>query len=133
MYAENLSNFLDFFRNSQETYRIALDGEAEKEQETQDILHKLELESESIAYHEKAKLATLLVTIRQERRKYKNTYQELQPLIDWIAENQKAIHQLQEVLGKMRKIENKQLNASYIPRTNILDNLGGTQKNEKQN
>lgn len=128
MYAEKLSDFLNFLRTAQETYDIALDGEAEKELETQDILHKLELET--VAYHEKAKLAALLATVRQERRKYKNTYQALQPLIDWMNNNTAEINKLKQTLGEMRKIESKQATAYYLPKTNILDNLGGTKKNE---
>lgn len=126
MYSENLSDFLDFLRNSKELYNIAVSSENDTENATQDILHKLELEQ--ITYHENAKLAKLLAEVRQSRRQHKNTILILQPLIEWINAHPNEIKTLERTLGDMKKNEKKLEQAFYIPRTDILQEV---EKHEK--
>ena len=52
------------------------------EDQQQDILHELELEMPP--YPERAKLAQQLGKVRRKRREYKNRYEILQPLLEWI-------------------------------------------------
>ena len=84
---------------------------------TSDILHKLELEN--LNYKERAKLATQLATIRKDRRKYKDEYDEYEEYIDIVnfaKENEKLIHQLEQLLGSVRKIEKYHSERQYVPR-----------------
>lgn len=79
-----------------------------------DILHELELVD--LSYHEKAKLACELTDIRKKRRIAKNTIELLAPIIQWRQEQAGPLTKLSTVLGKMRKIEEKQANVVYFRR-----------------
>lgn len=61
-----LSDFLTYLRASDELYRIAVDDEQRANDETQDILHSLELDKHS--YNEVAHLGKKLIEVRQRRR-----------------------------------------------------------------
>lgn len=119
--SQSLSDFLEFLRKSQQDYNIAVDIELTKSKETQDILHKIELDD--IKYHEYAKLAKALKSIRNERREAKNIKQQLEPLIEWVEENQSVVRGLERLLGELRKVETNVKNAHYYPRTEIVDNV----------
>lgn len=119
--SQSLSDFLEFLRQSQQDYSIAADIETTKSKETQDILHKIELDD--IKYHEYAKLAKALKSIRNERREAKNIQLRLAPLIGWIKENQNVVRGLERLLGEVRKAETNIKNAHYYPRTEIVDEI----------
>lgn len=119
--SQSLSDFLEFLRQSQQDYNIAIDIELTKSKEIQDILHKIELDN--IKYHEYAKLAKALKSIRNERREAKNIKQQLEPLIGWVEENQSVIWGLERLLGELRKIETNIKNAHYYPRTDVVNEI----------
>jgi hypothetical protein len=119
--SQSLSDFLEFLRQSQQDYSIAADIETTKSKETQDILHKIELDD--IKYHEYAKLAKALKSIRNERREAKNIQLQLAPLVGWIKENQNVVRGLERLLGEVRKAETNIKNAHYYPRTEIVDEI----------
>lgn len=119
--SQSLSDFLEFLRKSQQDYNIAVDIELTKSKETQDILHKIELDD--IKYHEYAKLAKALKSIRNERREVKNIQLQLAPLVGWIKENQNVVRGLERLLGEVRKAETNIKNAHYYPRTEIVDEI----------
>lgn len=119
--SQSLSDFLEFLRKSQQDYNIAVDIELTKSKETQDILHKIELDD--IKYHEYAKLAKALKSIRNERREAKNIQLQLAPLVGWIKENQNVVRGLERLLGEVRKAETNIKNAHYYPRTEIVDEI----------
>lgn len=83
---------------------------------TQDYLHKLELKDKT--YGQRAKTSTSLAKCRQDRRLNKDITEEIQPLVDWLNDNNniKAINKLKEVLGSVRKQENYHGNRRYYPR-----------------
>lgn len=119
--SQSLSDFLEFLRQSQQDYSIAADIETTKSKETQDILHKIELDD--VKYHDYAKLGKALKSIRNERREAKNIQLQLAPLVGWIKENQNVVRGLERLLGEVRKAETNVKNAHYYPRTEIVDEI----------
>lgn len=119
--SQSLSDFLEFLRQSQQDYSIAADIETTKSKETQDILHKIELDN--VKYHDYAKLGKALKSIRNERREAKNIQLQLSPLIGWIKENQNVVRGLERLLGEVRKAETNIKNAHYYPRTDVVDEI----------
>lgn len=119
--SQSLSDFLEFLRQSQQDYNIAADIETTKSKETQDILHKIELDN--VKYHDYAKLGKALKFIRNERREAKNIKQQLEPLIGWVEENQSVVRGLERLLGELRKVETNIKNAHYYPRTDVVDEI----------
>lgn len=119
--SQSLSDFLEFLRQSQQDYSIAIDIELTKSKETQDILHKIELDD--IKYHEYAKLGKALKSIRNERREAKNTKQQLEPLIGWVEGNQAVLRGLERLLGELRKVEINIKNAHYYPCTEVVNEI----------
>lgn len=118
-YAEQFSQFLRFLRQCQEDFSIAESLQDDTEAETQDILHKLELEENT--YHEYARLSKTLKKVRIERRKAKDTIEQLGPLVTWVAQNSKIIKELEKVLGEMRKAEKNIQYRHYNPKTDIVN------------
>ena len=91
------------------------------EAETQDILHKLELEE--ITYHEYARLSKALKKARIERSKAKDTIEQLNPLVSWVDQNLKTIKELERALGEMRKAEKNMCYRHYNPKTDIVNQV----------
>ena len=81
---------------------------------TQDILHKLELDS--LTYHETAKTAKELEAIRKRRRKAKDEIELLLPITGFLESNKRFIDVLTQVLGEVRKIEKRHGTRRYTPR-----------------
>lgn len=119
--SQSLSDFLEFLRQSQQDYNIAVDIETTKSKETQDILHKIELDD--VKYHDYAKLGKALKSIRNERREAKNIQLQLAPLVGWIKENQNVVRGLERLLGEVRKAETNIKNAHYCPRTDVVNEI----------
>lgn len=117
-YAEQFSQFMEFLRRCEADYSMAQSLQADAEAETQDILHKLELEE--ITYHEYARLSKVLKEVRIKRREAKDIAEQLEPLVDWEAQNSKSIKELEKVLGEMRKAEKSKQNRHYNPKTDIV-------------
>ncbi len=88
----------------------------ECDKETQDYLHKLELEN--LTSSEKAKIATALKRVRKERRYYKDRVEACQPLIDALETNpcKLAINSLSGVVSKCKRVEAYHLSRTYIPK-----------------
>lgn len=83
---------------------------------TQDYLHKLELGN--LDYRARAKVATAIAKCRCQRRKCKDTVENLEPLIQFL-ESEKGknlMNLMREVLGKTRRIERNMENRVYNPR-----------------
>ena len=118
-YAEQFQQFLKFISQCQANYHMAQSIQEDTEAETQDILHKLELEE--ITYHEYARLSKVLKKVRIERRKAKDTIEQTGPLVTWVAQNNKVIKELERVLGEMRKAEKNMCYRHYNPKTNIVN------------
>lgn len=117
MNSKGIENFLKFLREAEEKFNIAQEEEIELNNQTQDILHFLELEKHP--YHEYAKLAKKLKTVREERRKVKDYIQETGPIMTWLENNRQTIKNLEQLLGTVRKAEKSTVNRIYIPKSSI--------------
>jgi hypothetical protein len=118
-HSAGLSDFLTFLRESDERYRMAQEDEQQANDETQDILHSLELDKHT--YNEQAKLARKLVDVRQRRRVAKETQEATAPIVAWSEANKQVIKALERVLGEVRKAEKRQEHRMYAPRTDVLE------------
>lgn len=117
MNSKGIEDFLKFLREAEEKFNMAQDEETELNNQTQDILHFLELEKHP--YHEYAKLAKKLKTVREERRKVKDYIQETGPIMTWLENNRQTIKNLEQLLGTVRKAEKSTVNRIYIPKSSI--------------
>ena len=117
--SEYISGFLDFMRESMMEYEIARTRQADADNETQDLLHRLELHDDS--YHDMARISKELKRARQERRKAKDTISELEPVRKWSEENAKALKSLEQLLGAVRKAEKATQNRFYTERTDAVE------------
>lgn len=121
MYSKYIENFLIFIKDVQVDYNVNIEEENRNNDETQDLLHTLELTN--LTYHQKAKIANKLIEVRQERRDFKNKELIITPIVEWINDNQDVIKKLQKLLGEVRKIESKCDNSSYLYKTDIAKEL----------
>lgn len=125
--SENIAAFLNFLRNAQSLYNIARDELHQADNETQDILHQLELHENS--YHKIAALGKKLRAVRRRRRAAKDTMEVYQPIIVWAnkPDNREMIREMERLLGEVRKVEKSKENRMYIPKTKILEDEDGNQ------
>ena len=109
-----IESFLNFVKECEE---ICVTSKANIENEdklTQDLLHKLELEDNTVL--EEADIAKQLKDCRKRRREYKDEREIATCLEEWSSENQKCIEKLKQTLGKMRKTEEYHQNRIYNPK-----------------
>lgn len=124
-FSENISNFLDFCRETSVNYRAYKEIEDKCWDATQDCLHQLEFGE----YKDRRKTATLLANIRKYRRYYKENREIMEELYNFMQTPEFIkFHKLAtEVLGKTRKVESKKSNKQYnIKRLKGLDFLERT-------
>lgn len=119
--SEHISNFLEFLRNIQTDYNIAQETEKEADRETQDILHRLELGSDS--YHDMARMSKTIKSVHLKRRKAKDAKTEAEPVMRWLKESPQTVRVLEQLLGEVRKAEKYNSNRHYTNKTGILDGI----------
>lgn len=112
--SQGIETFLTFLRETERRYRIAEANEQEANDETQDLLHSIELEQHDDA--EFAQLSRNLQRVRQQRRTAKDTMSETLPVLDWMDANRQVIKGLEQLLGQVRKAEKNTENRIYTPR-----------------
>ena len=114
--SEIISEFLKLLDRAAKEYPIAYEMVGEKDKETTDFMHEVELEKHD--QNEKAKMMTKLKRIRNERRYWKNKVDELQPIHEFVSDKsfKSAMEQLKQLLGKVRKVENYLEDRNYKPR-----------------
>lgn len=117
--SEHISSFLTYIQECATRLHIACADEQEANKQTQDILHRLELQPDS--YHTTAQLGKTLRKVRQNRRIAKDMRERLAVIDEWTVRNAVAIKSLERLLGDLRKIERNQNNRLYVPRTDILE------------
>lgn len=125
MTSTQLKTFLDIIREAETALNIAVMDEAETNQQTQDILHAVEMNEYNP--RKTASLVRTLSTIRKKRRTAKETIERLTPVVEWSKDNQSVIKSLERLLGDLRKIECHQKERMYSHRTDILES-GNLQK-----
>lgn len=119
MTSDGLKGFLDYLREMEQQLRISESNEQDANDETQDILHALELTE--LDYDSTATLGKKLKLVRRKRREAKDLIFQLTPLVKWIDDNKATIKSLEKVLGEVRKAEKNSNNRFYTPKTSILD------------
>ena len=119
LYSEIIAGFLTFLREAAEQYRMAAAEEQLTSDETQDILHRLELHDGT--YTEDVQLAALLREVRRRRRQAKDTWEFTYQIAKWAEDEKKALRSLERLLGVIRKIESHHEERFYANRTTILD------------
>lgn len=128
--SKNIENFLNFYDTVKRDYDTAFEMVNQCDKLTQDLLHRLELESLSTS--EKNKIATQLKYCRKDRRYWKDIVEETESFVTMfnqteaslsdgkkkaeIEANRRFINMLRETLGKTRKQEGYHANRSYKPR-----------------
>ena len=123
--SSQIKQFLDFIRSVETTSRLSNEDRTMYDGQIQDILHFLEFNE--VPYLDRKKLTDLLPGIRRNRRVAKNTTATLAPLVRWMTEHKKAIRDLEQVLGSVRKEEEHQQNRIYSYRTDIVQQTIGHQ------
>lgn len=128
--SKNIENFLNFYDAVKRDYDTAFEMVNQCDKLTQDLLHRLELESLSTG--EKNKIATQLKYCRKDRRYWKDIVEETESFINMfnqteaslsdgkkkaeVEANRRFINMLRETLGKTRRQEGYHVNRSYKPR-----------------
>lgn len=128
--SKNIENFLNFYDAVKRDYDIAFEMVNQCDKLTQDLLHRLELESLSTS--EKNKIATQLKYCRKDRRYWKDIVEEAESFVTMfnqtevslsdgkkkaeVEANRRFINMLRETLGKTRRQEGYHANRSYKPR-----------------
>lgn len=92
-----------------------------RDQDTQDILHEIELSGSKNA-REGYKLYRKLKLVREDRRRAKNENEVLEPLVQWLQANKQFQNQLAQIQGKCGSKQQVIANRKYSPRGNILEN-----------
>ena len=121
MISDKIADFLSYMEEQCQMYDIARDMLKECDEATQDILHKMEIDP--VKYKERARLATKLQSIRRQRRTAKDMTETTKIISIWVKDNKSIIGSLQRLLGDVWKAEKKQQNRTYIPRTNVIEEI----------
>ena len=120
--SQGVDDFLKYIRDTTQNYHMAVADEQQANNETQDILHAIELNTSN---WKPAQLLRTLRRVREKRRAAKDTIAAAKPLMEWYEENEKAIKRLERLLGDIRKQESKIRNRVYVPRTGVVDEPEG--------
>lgn len=115
MVSKGVEMFLEYIRETEQNYRMALVSEQEANDATQDILHALELEEQDTEGY--VRLAQTLREVRQARRSAKDSISQALPVVEWAEENRQTIKGLERLLGAVRKEEKYAQGRIYTPKT----------------
>ena len=114
MVSRPIEAYLNFLRDMEQKFNMAAADEQEANDETQDILHSLELQDHD--YHEFARLSKELKVVRQKRRAAKDAMNEMAPVLSWIDDSRQVIKGMERLLGDVRKAEKATENRFYTPK-----------------
>lgn len=117
-----LTEFLGVIRDSNRRYEAAVEAEARPNMATQDILHAIELAPSTVDFES---LVPTLHQLRADRRVAKKELEVTTIVREWYLENEKAFNKLQQVLGNVRKILDRQPNDAYCWKTDVIGEKGG--------
>lgn len=116
-----IESFLKFCRSCTEANRLAAVAEIDMDNQTQDILHNIEINDNFPDDYIMQGIA--LKNIRKDRREAKDIQKITHPVVQWVQQNQKTINELEKLLGYVRKAEKSTQGRTYSNRTKILDGL----------
>ena len=123
MTSEKIKAFLDFVEECQELNSMARNGVAEEDKRHQDLIHAIEFEENPDRI---AQIGMRIHQNRVERRVYKALFEVTDPVVQFTqdSQNKKALDQMRQLLGKVRKVEKYHENRVYIPRIKEGNNHG---------
>ena len=115
MTSEKIKAFLDFVSECKDNYQSATEGIKLEEKRQQDLLHEIEF---AMNPEDWARIGKRMHDCRVQRREYKDTFEEIEPVVSFFAEanHKKTYDQMVQLLGKVRKAEGYHQNRTYIPR-----------------
>lgn len=116
--SQGLEDFLSYLRETEQNYHMAEADEHQTNNETQDILHAIELGTSN---WRPAQLLRKLQRVREKRRIAKDTLAAAGPIVEWYQNNQTVVKALERLLGDVRKQEKKTRNRVYVPRTGVME------------
>lgn len=115
LFSEQISDICKMFDQVVKDFYWESEKVNELDKLTQDYLHALELDN--LKYEERAKIATLLMKCRKERREHKDNVSVLEPMVVYLEGQGKDLQKfLEMVLGRTRKAEEKLKNRTYHPK-----------------
>lgn len=120
-FSQYLTEFLRIMRQSNKRYDEAVRAEIYPNAATQDILHAIELAPSTIDFNS---LVSTLHQLRASRREAKKELEVTTLIKDWYVRNEKAMNELQNVLGDVRKALGRQPSDMYKWKTDIIGREG---------
>ena len=121
--SENIRSFIRFIHECKALNEMAKEGISTEDKRQQDLLHEIEFEPRA---KERSKLCTKLHLSRKERRRYKDIFEETDDIVQFFntGNNKKMLEQMNQLIGKVRKVEKYHVNRTYIPRLKEGDENG---------
>lgn len=124
IYSDKIAEVINFFNQIREKNKELKQYQIVSNDQTQDILHTIELCSLTVA--EQRKLMTSLSEIRRSRRVGKNEDEIVSAIMDWIKNHEKEIKSLEQLLTTVKRIEERvNGNKFYRNRTDIIKDVLG--------
>lgn len=116
MISQEIKTIIASFDKAKADYKWAYEQVGRYDQETQDILHSLELDP--LTKNERNKIATRLKKVRITRRENKDVVEINEPIVMFLdsEKGRQMINLLREALGKTRKIEEYHQKRAYHKR-----------------
>jgi len=127
--SKGIENFLSLLREVEQQHSISVTVEQDSNDETQDMLHIIELEK--VKQEEVNTLYNKLKEARIKRRTAKDYVLQTTPVISWIEENKNVIKSLEKLLGEVRKAERYSHNKIFTPKTRISEEIFNTDDTEE--
>lgn len=125
-YSETIQDFLLLIQKAKDCYPEEEANVTYRENETQDILHELELVPHSAS--QIMKLAKRLTATRQDRRLSKDNLELLLPIVEWCGKYKNAVNDLKDALAAVAVKEDSLRGREYRYRTTVVqETLEGKQ------
>ena len=113
--SKQIEQFLNFIRDCESAYTYAYDVVNTEDKRAQDLLHAIEFETDLSNLED---YAAIIQASRIKRRVNKDLVETLDPVISFLSDKstRKTMNMMTQVLGRVRKIEEKHENRRYHPR-----------------
>ena len=113
--SDTIEKIIEFFSECEIGYKAAYEEVGIEDKRSQDLLHMIEFEPNN---KERSKIATRLRECRISRRQNKDMVEVLEPIHEFVTDprHTKTLNMMKELLGAVRKAEQRHENRVYIPR-----------------
>lgn len=112
--SETIAEFLNLLRDCKSEYDYAYEQVGYYDKQKCDLLHQLELEP--LTAKERTKLSRELRDCLRNRRVNKDIVEQTKAILDYKLQNSKAIENLKQTLGELRKVEKYHEERTYRKR-----------------